>query len=64
MAFTVYDPHGGHESFEDPACTYRFNEHGHLIVREGDRRRRIYSPSAWAYVEDKPPAAAPPLQRT
>jgi len=46
-------------TFDDDAA-YRFNDAGLLVVREGDNRRRIFSPNSWTWLEDViPPGRGP-----
>lgn len=55
MVFKLFYPSentGAHEQF-DNAAKYRFNDHGLLVITTGDGMHRVYSPSAWLYVEDQ-----------
>jgi len=53
VAFSlITDIAGSSETFTDDD-TYRFTEHGLLQIDRLDGTRRLYSPGAWQYVEER-----------
>ena len=51
--FTVYY-RGGDEVYEE-GSNYKIGDNGVLTTLHTDRRRRVYSPNCWSYIEDQAP---------
>ncbi len=51
MAFTLHRPDAASEEYED-GDDHSFDVHGYLVIRKADGWKRIYSPSAWTYIEE------------